>query len=920
MKSFLNIVAEDLWKNTGGDFREMTVVFPNQRSGWLFRRELQRLADKPAWAPQIASIDDWITGLSGLHKVDTLTQLLHLYSAVRTHLPYMDSFSGFMELGEMMLTDFDDVDKYLINPERVFQALKELRRIDDAYGLTGEDEVIERISRFWQTFNQNPSGHQKNWLAVWEKLFPVYQGFQESLRKKGLGTSGMCYRLAASLVNSGKADLNRNRLTVFAGFNMLTRAEELIFSSLKGEGKALFYWDYHPFYIEGNHEAGRFISHYLQAFPPPDTFEPWNPADPGFAAANTDSRNRIRVVPVTSDTGQVQALVAGLASARPASTGIVLPDESLLPDLILAWPDQAGKVNFTSGYPLGATQAVSLVRACMEACDDFLSHAPDPSPDPGLMEILEDHPWFSVLSGQDADSQSVTEWISTCTTVEGFAANLDSLLLKLVQVPDGLIPLEKAGVKMIRDYLHEVLRVFSVGQVSLEFKALKRILLRYLQMARITLESDKDSANQVLGVLETRLLDFDHVYILSFNEGIWPSKALAGSLIPYSLRRYFRLPTAESRDSMYSYYFYRLIQRASEVTIFYLSGHMDDNYRSGEMSRYIRQLLFDSSIPVGFLTEPPLVLSADRGAIVIEKKGEVLDSLARYQDENSGKYLSASSLNDYIDCPLRFALKNVCDLREPDELVMASEPKGFGKLLHRVLENVYQPFTGASKGPSADWYSETLKDTARLKTLLLSAYRSVMKEEGTASPSGKDELAMEVALEYIRETLRIDSQHPPSRILNLESVFYKRFGTVNAKAVVDRVDRQADCVRIIDYKTGTCDLDFKLVSELFDPQVTNRKKEIFQVLFYSELLHDGQGFDGDFIPALYRFIRFRAGMADSRVEYQKNPLLYSTVRTEFVERLMLLLSELFNPEISFSQTENVGTCRNCSFSGLCRRD
>ena len=835
-------------------------------------------------------------------------------------LPYMDSFSGFMDLGEMILTDFDDADKYLINPERLFQALKELRRIDEVYGLTGEDEVVERISRFWHTFDQNPSAHQKNWLAIWEKLFPVYQGFQQSLLKRGLGTSGMCYRHAASLVSGGKADLNQSQLTVFVGFNILTRAEELIFSRLKSEGKALFYWDYHPFYMDGKHEAGRFISKYIKSFPPPATFEPVDPAVPGFLDPDPDRTKRIRVVPVTSDTGQVQSLVSDLASSSPGSTGIVLPDESLLPDLILAWPDQAGKVNFTSGYPLGATQAVTFLRAFIEACDDFLSHAHDLSPDIGLTAVLADHPWFSMLASQRDPSIPATEWVSENTTVERFTVNLDSLILKLIQSPDGVIPLEKAGLQMMRDFLREVLRVFSGSQVKLEFKALKRVLLKYFQMTRITLETEKDSINQVLGVLETRLLDFDHVYVLSFNEGIWPSKALSGSLIPYSLRRYFRLPTAESRDSMYSYYFYRLVQRASEVTLFYLSGHMDDNYRSGEMSRYISQLLYDSSVPIDHLTEPPLVISSERGSLVIDKKGEAWRSLTRYQDETSRKYISASALNDYLDCPLRFALKYVCDFREPDELVMASEPKGFGKLLHLVLENVYKPFVGDTNGPTTEWYKEILSDTARLETMVLSAYRSIRKDEGAVLPSGKDDLAIGVALEFIGETLKIDSQQPPSQILDLESVFYKRFGTVNTKAVVDRVDKLADKIRIVDYKTGSCELDFKLVSELFDPQTTNRKKEIFQVLFYSELLHEVKGLSGELIPALYRFIRFKTGVAASQVEYQKMPLLYSSVRGEFVERLMMLLAEMFDSEIPFSQTENAAICRNCSFSGLCRRD
>ncbi len=912
-------MARDLWKNSGGNLKELSIVFPNLRAGWMFKRELQKLADKPVWSPQIESIDNWIIGISGWHKTDSLTQLLLLYPEVRKHLPYLDSFAGFMDLGEMILTDFDDVDKYLIHPERIFQALKELRKIDETYGLTGEDEVLERISRFWRSFSVAPSAHQKNWLAVWEKLSPVYQGFQQSLLKKGLATSGMCYRHAANLVSSGKADLDNRPMTVFVGFNILTRAEELIFTSLKNEGKALFYWDYHPFYMEGNHEAGRFISHYLTSYPPPDTFIPWDSAEPDLLTNRPDQTNRIRVVPVTSDTGQVYSLVSDLASSRQGSTAIVLPDESLLSELIIAWPLQAGKVNFTSGYPLGATQAATFIRAFIDACDGFLSSSPDFSPDTGLTAALTDHPWCSFLAGQEDPVRVATEWVSVCLTPEKFAAQLDFLINQLILIPELVVPLEKTALERIRDFLQEVHRSFLKSGIDQEFNALARILKKFLLLSRITLETDKDAINQVLGVLETRLLDFDHVYVLSFNEGIWPSKALSGSLIPYSLRRYFRLPTAESRDSMHSYYFYRLIQRASDVTLFYLTGHMDDNYRSGEVSRYVTQLLFDSAVRVDHLTEPPLVISADNAGIVIEKDGEVWTSLQRYQDATSGKCLSASAINDYLDCPLRFALRYLCDLKEPDEQVVASEPKNFGKLLHLVLENIYKPFVGAGAGPTSEWYRKLLGDRAGLTDRILSAYHSMLKDEGAVMPTGKDELAIGVALEFITETLRIDSQQPPSRILNLESQFYKRIGTVNTKAVVDRIDLLGGRMRIVDYKTGSCELDFSLMSDVFETKNQKRKKEIFQVLFYAELLSDQQGYSGELAPALYRFIRFKAGTEVTQVTYNKQPLCYSTVRSEYVERLRLVLAEIFDQGTPFIQTGITGICRNCSFSGLCRR-
>jgi len=478
--------------------------------------------------------------------------------------------------------------------------------------------------------------------------------------------------------------------------------------------------------------------------------------------------------------------------------------------------------------------------------------------------------------------------------------------------------LDRAALRLILEESERIPeRVARLG-LDIDGKGLRHLISAFLSSGKILLEGDFKASVLVAGILETRLLDFDSVTILSFNEGVWPSASLPGSLVPYSLRKYFGLPTAENRDAMYAYYFYRLIQRAASVNLVYLTGQMDNGIRVGEKSRYIRQLEFESDIVISHGREIPVKVVSESRTITIEKNPAVMESLYQFFNPEKGRSLSASALNDYLDCPLRFCLAQVYGLRQPIEEEQPSDPKGFGKLIHNGLEALYIPFLDGTRQ----------LNSASLQHLIDNEGKTLTSAHDAVSTGGKDDVALLVAKEFILSVLKHDLEAPPDRIMGLERTVKVPFGMrecgfesdLQLKAVIDRFDVQGGQSRVVDYKTGKCELSFTGLDDLFDATRSQRKKEIFQVLFYSELLLLAGLADTDVIPSLYPLISMRAGKSDTRVKLKTEPLFYSDIREAFRERLGLLVAEIFDPSIPFTQTSDEYKCRMCPFAGICMRD
>jgi len=398
INSFISLVAKDILNTTGGDLKDVAVVFPNRRAGAIFREELTCQVLIPTWSPGIFSIDDWLVGLSGLRMTDRLVELALLFQVVRKELPYIGAFADFIDLGETLLSDFDDTDKYLADPRQLFTALSEIKKIDSQFDITMDEELAGRIRVFWSSFGTGRSTHQEKWLEMWDKLFPIYREFSECLLAKGMGTSGMCYRKAAVDLMQGRITTGRYKKVAFVGFNILTTVEESIFNHLRDSGVAVFYWDYHPYYLSGPHEAGKFIQHYLRLFPSPASFNPFPDGAPDFFDP-PDPGESVKVIPVTSNTGQVQALLNDVMSRPNLKRGIILSDESLFSDLLSSWPDHNLPVNFTSGYPVRDTLAAGFWNNLISIYADFDQSVEKRSCKSELILNFLRHPWTGWLTG-----------------------------------------------------------------------------------------------------------------------------------------------------------------------------------------------------------------------------------------------------------------------------------------------------------------------------------------------------------------------------------------------------------------------------------------------------------------------------------------------------------------------------------------
>lgn len=948
INSFISLVVKDILQ-VDDDLKDIAVIFPNRRAGAIFRQELIMQIEAPSWSPGIFSIDDWLTDLSGLEKTDRLVELALLYPVVRRHISQIETFDDFIDLGETLLADFEDADKYLADPLKLFTTLNEIKKIDNRFEITSDEQLVERVRVFWSSFGMGHSTHQEKWLEIWDKLYPIYTEFTGCLLDQGKGTSGMCYRKAAGDLIHGKTTTGRYRHVVFVGFNILTEAEETIFSYLRDNGIASFYWDFNRYYIDNQHEAGKFIKRCLHLFPPPSGFDPFPEGVCDFFSS-TEPDQKITVIPVTSNTGQVQALMKDIRDRSVVNRGIILSDEGLFSDLLSSWPDDVLQVNFTSGYPLRDTLTAGFFQNLTKVYLEInQSVNKDSCKSDAILSFLR-HPWTKWLTGDPTDAlvqliqrrypeivpaafmngdSRISPWIGKLRLTIDFLHRVESVGTRLKAFGTLYSQIEGAAVDAIIKQAGIFQEIFSRYDLTLDAGSLSKLFSQYINAGKITLETNREANNQVMGILETRLVDFDEVFILSFNEGIWPSKSLPGSLIPYSMRKIFHLPTAENRDAMYAYYFYRLIQRTKALHIYYLTGHRDDGIRSGEKSRYITQLQFESAKKIEFRNEPPIRLSIAVQPIMIRKEGLVKERLDQYRVGNSnGKSLSPSAINEYMDCSLRFALKRLYEIKEPDEIAYASEPRGFGILIHQVMNRLYHEFVGKGTGPDIHWLKRVLDDRDHLVKIIREEYNLVLKESEAINPGGKEILAMEVVRQFINKILEFDLKVLPSKIIGLEQRFSMEFpiivrdqnSMVSLNGIIDRIDQVPEGIRIVDYKTGSCELNAKSVDTLFNCDTAKRPKEAFQVSLYCELFLNQTRATADLMPCLFRLGRFRSGDYDHRLKIDGQEVVYSGIRNEFSIGLKKILEDLFNPDIPFVQTDNEQHCRFCPFAGICSRE
>lgn len=965
MNSFLYRIAQIYYSQHKESISDFSFVFPNRRAGLFFQRYLSEIAKKPIFSPEILTINECFTAASGWQSADRLSSLFLLYRIYKEQSGSDESFDSFVFWGEMLLSDFNDVDKYRVDAKQLFTNITELKQIDQLFNVFTEKQV-EAIRHFWSNFVPVTEGKtQEDFVATWKILLPVYEQFHAELLTENTATEGMICRDVADRLHA-KEDVPEfaKKQFVFVGFNALNPCERTLMAELQKRGQADFYWDYDAAELrDPDNQASRFYAENLHIFPSKYKLEP---------IVESLQDKKIELIAVPSAVGQTKQVYSILNNLYPTdvctdklqltpsktwiNTAVVLPDESLLVPLLHSLPEQIGKVNVTMGFPLKSTPVSGLIEHIFELQKRMRVSGERISFYHLTVLNILNHQYISLLCNKEANrlthQMAANNWIY----IDANELNKNELLATI------FVP--QTDIKTFLPYLLQILRSLQNGwqqasdethnyqlecdflyqyyvtinrmsdilkakpiEVEMNMDTLVRLIRQLTAGITIPFVGEPLDGLQIMGVLETRGLDFENLIITSFNEGVFPTKGSTNSFIPYNLRQGFELPTTEYQDSITAYNFYRLIHRVKRI--FFLYDSRTEGMQTGEVSRFMHQLYYHYGVKTKNKS-----ISFDIGfdnpqAIRVDKTPAVMEKLLRFaSSEEYSPSLSASSINTYIDCPLQFYLTKVEVLEQAEEVVETVEANMFGSLFHKVMENLYLPFKGHMI--QSENFDPLIKNTLQIDNEILRAFNTeyFKRKTGAFIPlEGNNLLIASVLRKYILQVLKVDKKHAPFRYISSEercSIQYSIQNgktNVNLKGFIDRIDEKEGRLRILDYKTGSGKLEFKNLNEVFEHNKENRPKFVLQTFLYG-IFYKEKAEGKPITPGIY-YIRdvFRDEFETelTNKELKEKVTDFNQYEADFRTHLSDCLEEIFNPEIPFTQTENIKTCQYCPYIGVCNR-
>ncbi|MBO7589448.1 MAG: PD-(D/E)XK nuclease family protein [Bacteroidaceae bacterium] len=964
METFLNIVAKDLYAKCGSGetgLADVTVVFPNRRARLFFDDSIAMCSTQPVWSPQYTTIEELFRSLTDLRLADRIEMVTLLHRIYTDELKSDESLDSFWSWGELMLADFDDIDRNMADAGQLFSLLSDQREMSDTSFLTDEQrEAIEQF--FGEMKNSRPTELRARYQTVWNVLGRIYSRFVELLSERGIGYNGLIQRRVIESLDTGRLTARRY---VFVGFNSLDKAEKALFHAIQGTGKAMFYWDYDPAYTDSSirHEAGRFLRGNLKDFPnelPTETFRNLQKA-------------RLTIVETSTDNAQARYIPQWIESLETdgrngRETAIVLADESLLQPVLHSIPqDDVPNVNITMGYPLTETSLYNLVTALLDmqrlaarnrggysiqSISRVLGNPMTVALSPDALTILEElrknrrmfpdttaltaHRQLSVLFSPATDNLQLLQYLLTV---------LKSLVPVIREREDDTLfqPLNQEALYRIFTQINRLHSLAVQGNLELQTETLCRLIRSILSSTTVPFHGEPAVGMQVMGLIETRNLDFRNVLLLSAQEGTLPKTGQNASFIPYNIRVAFGLTTMQDKSAVSSYNFHHLIQRAENVTMVYNGNADAPGIGKGQISRYLLQLIV-SGAEINRITLKPDRSDTVTTPLTVQKTSSVLKDLRRrYDFSDNNTYLSPSALNTYMDCTLKFYLMQIAGLKKPKDTDTDIGYDMFGTLFHKSAELTYDYL--ASKNADHTITSmeieSLLKDRTRLESFVQQAFHDEYfdrKEVSKDDYSGTQIISFEVILKYLRQILRMDMElYAPFRYIAGESDEYKHYVPVpdpleagssiqvRIKGIIDRMDCKDGILRIVDYKTGKDKGTPATIENLFPPtNYRNRKSQAFQIFYYAYIISHQPEFSKYRLAPTLIYTRSSSKPTADDIYYRiGNDVLTDFIGQcgqEFEEKLIGLISGIFNPDIPFEPTENKETCRNCDFSQLCGRN
>lgn len=952
MKKFLEYVAEDIIKRYGTNLSEIAVVFPNKRASIFLNEQLAIKAGKPLWSPAYITISDFFQQHSSLVIGDSIKLICEIHKSFTECTNIDESLDHFYGWGQLLLADFDDIDKNMAEASNVFKNIKNIHELDDISYLTKEQKEILR--KFFTTFkDENESELKKRFLKLWCHFEDIYNNYKKRLRDQNIAYEGMLYRDVA------QQDIKyKYKQYIFVGFNMVQKVEQILFSNLQKEKKASFYWDFDSFYMKPNiNEAGHYISKYLNDFP--------NKLDSNDKCIYDNFSSNKKITYANASTENIQArfvsdwLKDNNRYKYGKNTAIVLCDESLLPSIIHCIPNEVKCVNITSGYPLFQTPVSSFVlqlldlklkghshnknRYQLHYIKQILSHPysqyiSDKCPEL-LAEIKENNIYYPTLQILSKDeftkhlfelqnsNSDLMQWLMDI--LKRVAINIDN---------DSRDPLFQESIFRMYTLCNRLKDLINSGDLNIDVITLHKLIIQLINSTSIPFHGEPAEGIQIMGILETRNLDFEHILILSCNEGNMPKGITDSSFIPHSIRKAYELTTVDNKVAIYAYYFYNLLQRASDITIVYNNSTEDGH--TGEMSRFMLQLMTDGHFDIRRIS-----LKSNQ-QLIFSKPSIIAKDEAVIRVLNKMNFISPTSINRYMRCQLQFYYYNIAKIKELDD-IDEIDNRMFGNIFHGAAEILYKKYLNADNIIiTKDTLNNVLNDKSLIERSVDEAFAEIcFKQEykvdnNKTNYNGLQLINREVIIRYLKRLIEIDLSLAPFTIIGTEKDVYDYITLYingNERRIqiggrVDRLDKLVDTetntekIRIVDYKTGSRNIkDAKSLDDIFQrPLNTEIHADYYlQIMLYALIVRNNQAYNNNKLPVSPALL-FIQHSADEGY----NPIIsidrkkindISEFSDGFIDNIKTILTEIFDEATPFTPTTERKTCENCPYARLCGR-
>ncbi len=950
---FLQQVAKQIAQNIE-TWRNFCVVCPNKRTIDYIKFYLSQEIKKTIWSPKFMNLSELTRQFSIYQKADDLLLLVELYKSFIKIMGQTKDFANydfekFQGIGEIILKDFNELDNYLVDVSSVFKNIADYENIDFIDDILN-DEQKNAIKDFLGFFSADKLSQEKEYfMQLWAKIPLIYNDFEKRLISKKIAYNGLINKYICKKIFSDEIKFDDYDKYVFVGFNAFTKSQKIFLSEIKKQKKALFYWDYDNFYTKNkNNEAGLFIRENIKLFGD----------DLKINRDNLLKNKNIKLIGFPLEIAQTKAIPKLLQqfgintrdNAQLSATAVVMPDEKLLFPVLHSLPEEIKQINVTVGFPFNNSAVFSLIKAwfslMQKLTTDKKIHYKDILKffdNQLFIEILNDKNNFILKKIEDKKliyfdikdlfdiQNNTTKILFDPKNIQSPEFLLENILLFLEKifyfVSQDNRKVETEAIYQFYSHLLNIETLFNNElQKDKEFisvRVLLKYLLRQLSGIHIPFTGKSLAGMQVMTLMETRNIDFENIIIINMNEDIIPHKPSKNSLISEFMRKSFGLPLLVYQDSIFAYLFFRLIQNAKNITLTY-SNLISD--KSKEKSRFIQQLEKETSLikQENILDYSETIQPVVPEEIRISKNIDILNILKqKYLSHEQS--LSASSLNTYCSCSLKFYFKYIAELKpqEDEQINFEIDALKFGNIFHNSMQDLYKPYT--DKIISEKNITEMLK---KAKDIVKYKILEQFDNNKEALSAGINNILTDIIVKYIKNTLYFDKQNTPFKLIAPEKFFYGKISfdvegeknSVSIISIFDRIQEKNNIIDIIDYKTGETINELTNIDKLFDEQKDYKSNALFQMLLYS-LIYKQNNPEKLFRPLIFNTKKIATNYIPF-LTYKKNNIDSYSIElfNDFEEKLKTLLSEIFDKNIDFCQTKNIKNCLLCEYKNICGRN